>query len=189
MASSPLLPPVTVGEFLEWETRQEGRFELSSGRILSMAGAGEPHRSITPALSRICGQALRGRPCRYFDQDTKIAVEAAGASYYADGGIACPPNLVSRSTGAIDNPTVIFEVLSPSTEARDRGEKFLNYRLLPSLRDYVLIGTDRPLVEVFSRQPDGNWLLRIYLEGATAHLPSVGVDLPLAELYEDAVFS
>ena len=84
----------------------------------------------------------------------------------------------------IDNPTVIVEVLSPSSEKDDRGDKFRDYRLLSSLRDYVLVSTKRPAVEVFSRQDDGSWNLRVYVHGSTAHLPSVGVDLPLDELYE-----
>ena len=77
-------------------------------------------------------------------------------------------------------------MLSPSSEKDDRGDKFADYRRLPSLRDYVLVSTKQPAVEVFSRQDDGSWSLRVYLRGTVAHLPSVGVDLPLDELYETA---
>lgn len=193
MAQPTSLERMTFEEYLRLEETSPVKHHFVRGRRIerfaeAMAGGSPNHVRITPSLSRILGSALRGRTCRSFDADTLIRVEEAGASYYADAGIACPPNFLSDRVGVIDNPTVIVEVLSPSSEKYDRGAKFHNYRLLPSLQDYVLVATDRPMVEVFSRQDDGSWNLRIFIHGATAHLPSVGIDLPLVELYEDAVF-
>ena len=188
MAVNPLVGRTTIEEFLAVESSSEQKHELYDGRVWAMSGAGEPHRSITPVLHRICGNALRGSHCRYFDQDTKVVIEEKNCSFYPDGGIACPPNLVDRTAGGIDNPRVLFEVLSPSTEAKDRGQKFEFYTSLPSLQDYVLINTRHPRVEVFSRQADETWVLAIYLKGSVASIPSVGLDIPLDELYEDAVF-
>jgi Uma2 family endonuclease len=153
-----------------------------------MAGAGRNHASITPVLAALCVGQLRGKPCRYRDTDTKVVVVETGSTYYPDGLIACPPNYVNESAGAIDNPAVIFEVLSPSTWRFDREAKFDSYARLESLREYVLIHADTPRVEVFTRREDGKWVLGVYLGGTTAPIDCVGIALALDELYEEAVF-
>jgi Uma2 family endonuclease len=188
MAVNASINRLSIEEFLKGELSAETKHELAWGLVRAMSGGSRTHVSITPALHEICRRSLRGSSCRYLDQDTKIVVEEANSAYYPDGAIACPPHFVNERSAAIDNPAVVFEVLSPSTEARDRGEKFQNYALLPSLKDYVLISTDRRRIEVFSRQEEGSWLLRIYLEGAIARVPSVDLDLSLTELYEDVAF-
>ena len=131
--------------------------------------------------------ALRGRPCRYRDENTKVRVSDRNY-YYPDGLIACPPHYVSNSTGTIDNPRVIFEVLSPGTKDFDREAKFDAYRLFPSFEEYVLIHSEVVRVEVFARQADGRWALSVYLPGTVAHVESVGIELSLEELYEEVVF-
>lgn len=193
MAQPAFTERITHEEFLRREAASPVKHHFIGGRmvereVVAMAGGSPNHVRITPVLSRMLGVALRGKPCRPFDSDTLVRIEEVDQDYYPDAGVACPPNFLSDTVGVIDNPTVIVEVLSPSSEKDDRGDKFENYRLLPSLRDYVLVATKRPSVEVFSRQDDGSWNLRVYVHGATAHLPSVGVDLPLDELYENAVF-
>lgn len=188
MAAQEVLKRFTVEEFLEWELTQEGKYELYGGHAHAMAGASKVHLFITPVLSRICGNALQGKPCLYLDQDVQIAVNDLTVCY-PDGCIACPPNVISETRGVIDNPKVIFEVLSPSTEANDRGQKFVDYRLLESLEDYVLISTKGPLVEVFSRATEGKWLLSTYLPGSVAHIPSVDIDIALDELYQNVTFA
>lgn len=175
-------------DFLHWEEKQERKHFLHDGRVYAMAGAGRNHGSITPVLAALCVSALRGKPCRYRDTDTKVFVRARGNYYYPDGLIACPPHYVSETQGAIDNPTVIFEALSPSTKDFDREGKFDAYRRLDSLRDYVLIASDTIRVEVFSRRDDGSWSYTAYLPGAVAEIPSVGIELRLDELYEEAEF-
>ena len=193
MAQPASLERITHEEYLRREAVSPVKHHFIDGRmvereIVSMAGGSPNHVRITPVLSRMLGNSLRGRTCQPFDSDTSVHIEAADRDYYPDAGIACPPNFLSETVGVIDNPTVVVEVLSPSSEKDDRGDKFRDYRLLPSLRDYVLVSTRRPTVEVFSLQDDGSWNLRVYVRGATAHLPSVGIDLPLDELYENALF-
>ena len=134
-------------------------------------GKPQPRPDHAPRLSRTLGNALQGRTCRSFDADTMIRVEAADRGFYADAGIACPPNYLSDRVGVIDNPTVVIEVLSPGTEKHDRGEKFRNYRFLASLRDDVLIASDRRSVEVFSLQDDGSWNRRIFVHGRVRPSP------------------
>ena len=115
-------------------------------------------------------------------------IDASGSGYYPDGAIACPPNDLNPQQGTYDNPVAVFEVLSPGTENFDRRDKADDYKALPSLQDYVLVESDRARVEVFSRLPDGRWAQSVFLAGSVVHLPSVGIDLPLDELYENAAF-
>ncbi len=188
MAKSPLYDRVTLEEYLALEETATEKHELWRGHVYAMAGGSSNHRDIIVSLTGICRNALRGRPCRFVGENGKVVVDEAGSGYYPDGAIACPPNEIDRRRGTYDNPTVIFEVLSPSTEARDRKWKFDDYRSLPSLKDYVLIDSMSVRVEVFSRLPDDRWVQSIYLPGTKASVPSVGVELSLAELYEYAVF-
>lgn len=193
MAKPTSLERIGYDEYLRREEASPVKHDFVDGCMVertveAMAGGSPNHVRITPALMGMLRNALRGRECRAFDADTSIRVEDAGRNYRPDAGVACPPNFLSDRVGVIDNPVVLFEVLSPATERAERGDKFLDYRLLPSLRDYVLISSVRRMVEVFSRQEDGSWNLRIFIHGSVAHLPSVGIDLDLSELYEDATF-
>ncbi len=188
MANATSLGTMEGEAFLEWEALQTEKHYLHDGLVYAMAGASDNHTRITPALASLCVSALRSKPCRYRDMDTKILVGTRGNYYYPDGLIACPPRYVSEPRGAIDNPTVIFEVLSPSSWRFDREEKFDAYRQLVSLQEYVLIHSDVVRVEVFARQLDGKWGLSVYLPGTIVQVESVGIELPLVELYEEAVF-
>ena len=194
MAKLVTFERITREEYLRREALSPVKHDFIDGRmvereIVSMAGGSPNHVEITPTLIGMLRTALRGKTCRPFGSDTLVHIEAIDRDYYPDAGVACPPNYLSDTVGEIDNPTVIVEVLSPSSEKNDRGDKFEDYRLLPSLRDYVLVSTRRRSVEVFSREEDDSWTLRIFVQSSTAHLPSVGVDLPLDELYENAVFN
>ncbi|RYG34675.1 Uma2 family endonuclease, partial [bacterium] len=154
-----------------------------------MAGASANHRAITPRLSFAIQKRLQPGECRYFDQDTKIFVDATGSYYYADGGVACPPRIVNRPAGAIDNPTVIFEVMSPSSELADRGAKFDDYATLSSLREYVLIGSNSANVQVFRRESEDEWHLTVYSGlDRVIFLTSLDMKVPLEELYADVDF-
>ena len=188
MANATSLGTMEGEAFLEWEALQSEKHYLHNGRVYGMSGGSRNHGSITPVLSRMCGVALRKKPCRYRDENTKVRISDRNY-YYPDGLIACPPSYVSESTGTINNPKVIFEVLSPSTKDFDREGKFDAYRSLPSFEEYVLIHSEIVRVEVFSRQSDGKWGLSVYLPGSVALIESVAVELPLDELYEEAAFS
>lgn len=189
MALATPLALSTIQEYLDFEETTPDKHELFRGRIYAMAGGSSNHGNVIDSLTQVCIEALRGRkPCRFVGSSRKLVIEATGSGYYPDAVIASPLNDLNPRQGSYDNPTVVFEVLSPGTGRFDRTDKYDDYRSLPSLRDYVLVESEVARVEVFSRSDDGGWLHRVYLPGTIAHLPSVGIDLPLDELYENAVF-
>src|SRR5205807_1202065 len=157
----------------------------------------EEHGTICTNLSGVLFTQLRGTPCRVFSKDTKVRCgpyrphTREGLYAYPDLVVVCGPSQYhDQARDVLLNPTVIVEVLSPSTEAFDRGEKFRRYRAwLPTLTDYVLVAQDRPLIDHYHRQEDGTWALRA-LEGlhTHVHLETISCTVPLADVYERIVF-
>ncbi|MGL6096961.1 MAG: Uma2 family endonuclease, partial [Fimbriiglobus sp.] len=151
-------------------------------------------------LAVVFGAQLKGTPCRGRTKDTKVRSgklgpwnprATAGMYSYPDLVIVCgEPEFLDDFTDVLINPTVIVEVLSPSTESFDRGEKFSRYGdWNPTLTDYLLVSQDKPRVEHFTRQPAGKWLLeRTDGLSATVSIPSIGVLLGLADVYERVTF-
>jgi len=170
-------------DFLFFEESSETRHEYVAGSVYAMSAASRDHLLITRALSGILYRELAGSSCLNLDQDTKVWIEQACAFYYPDATIACPPNFTDTRRGVIDNPSVVFEVLSPWTESFDRGAKFAAYRMLSSIQTYVLIGCESPRVEIYSCE-QGEWMVAVVsgLE-SVALIPPVGVIVKLAELY------
>jgi Uma2 family endonuclease len=178
---------VSISEYLVREERARFRHEFVGGIVYAMAGASRNHSEISSQLFMVVGVPLRGRPCRILGPDTKVFIERADAIYYPDASVSCPPNHVSDSSGMIDNPTAVFEILSASTALVDEGPKFSHYRLLPSLSNYVLIDSRKMHVRVFSLE-GGEWVVRSYESpDDVANVDSIGISLPLGELYEHAV--
>jgi Uma2 family endonuclease len=184
-AQSALTSPA---QYLISEETASVRHEFVAGLIYAMSGASRNHVEITRALSGLLFRETTGKPCRNLDQDTKVWVDQSTSYYYPDATISCPPNFIDEKHGVIDNPTVVFEVLSPTTANLDRGPKFAAYRTLESLREFVVIESEAARVEVFSLE-EGLWVVRFFsgLE-ALATIPSVGITLPLTELYRHTVF-
>ena len=151
-----------------------------------MGGASREHSLITgDTYASLHGQ-LRKRPCEAYMGDMRVKIGAAGKYVYPDIAVVCgEPRFGDDHVDNLLNPTVIVEVLSPSTEAHDRGEKFDAYRAIESLREYLLIAQDRYHIDHFVRQDDGAWLLRAADGlGASVTLPSIECTLALAEVYE-----
>jgi len=179
--------PITLAsDYLAAELVATEKHELHEGQVLAMSGGSANHGELVTSVVRLLDTS---RPCRCLGSQVKVLVAATGSYYYPDATISCPPTFVDQKNGVIDNPTVIFEVLSPSTEAFDRGAKFRAYEQISTLQEYVLVSTELPLIETFRRQPDGLWL-RSVVEGMEAKLdlPSVGATLPLADLYAHVIF-
>jgi Uma2 family endonuclease len=163
----------------------------------AVAGKSEDHGTICMNLSGVLFAQLRGTPCRAFSKDTKVRCDPyrshtrEGLYAYPDLVVVCGPSQYhDQARDVLLNPTVIVKVLSPSTEAVDRGDKLHRYRhWLPTLTDYVLVAQDRPLIDHYHRQEDGTWALHT-LEGLDAHLhlPSIACTVPLADVYERIVF-
>jgi Uma2 family endonuclease len=175
---------MTAEEYLELERRSEEKHEFLDGEMFAMSGASADHNNIVWNIAGILHSQLRGGPCRASIADMRLQVTATGLYTYPDIVVACG----ERRFGELDtllNPILIIEVLSPSTEAYDRGKKFGHYRTIETLQEVVLVSQDRIDVERFSRQPKGDWLLSEAkrLEDRLS-LPAIGCELLLAAVYE-----
>jgi Uma2 family endonuclease len=151
-----------------------------------MAGASFVHNTITLNLVSALRQNLRGKGCSVLAIDMRVKVSEASAYFYPDVVAVCgQPQFEDEQEDNLLNPTVIIEVLSPSTEELDRSVKFFAYQKLPSLREYLLVAQDRIRIEHFIRQPDGQWLQREYTRAEQViHLESTNIDLPVQAVYE-----
>ena len=183
----------TPEEYLAMERQAMERSQYIDGQIFAMAGESLEHSTLCCNLTSLLVVQLKGKNCRAVSANMKIQSGAmrqgqhSGMFSYADASVVCgEPRFNDQHRDVLLNPTVIFEVLSPSTEAFDRGDKFLRYRTyLETLSDYLLLSADKPLVERFQRQAGGLWLYA-GIEGLQANLelPSIGCRMPLAEIYD-----
>jgi len=189
MSAAPKLR-YTPQEYLAIDRAAEFKSEYFAGEMVGMAGASENHNIITVNLASELRTRLRGGPCRPFSTDMRVSAGAGDLYFYPDVVVVCGERrFADERRDVLLNPTVIAEVLSPTTEADDRGDKFEGYRRLESLHEYVLVAQDRPHIEHFTRQEEGRWLLS-EVDGmeAVLHLASIGCGLPLNEVYEGVDF-
>ncbi len=179
---------VTADEYLARERRSETKHELIDGEIVAMSGTSIRHSAITMNVGAALRPRLRGR-CRVFDSNLRVHVESTGLFTYPDVTVVCG-ELQCYKDGGFDpllNPTLLVEVLSPSTEAYDRGAKFRHYQSIPSFVHYVLVSQEERHVDYFQRLDTGDWLLTAYQgEDATLAVPRMNLEIPLAEIYEGA---
>lgn len=175
----------THAEYLAFEEVSERRHEFVDGVVRPIADSSPEHARLSAAVGAELGKALAGRPCEVFGCSLRIRIDKTNRTTYADVVVICGPEIHSElDRNAITNPTVIVEVLSPSTEASDRGEKWRHYQRLASLREYVLVSQDSPYIEVFRRNGD-EWVLRTATAGQMLELPSHGVQIPVDAIYAD----
>lgn len=188
----------TIEEYLDIERRSQEKYEFRDGEVVnlselvSMAGGAPKHSLIACNLIRELGNLVKGRPCRVYGNDLRVRIPRKTLWAHPDVAVVCgePQQDVHGSDDhTLTNPLVIAEVLSPSTEAYDRGDKFERYREIESLREYVLVSQHLPRVETFLRQEDGIWLFGSVagLEPA-ARFGSLGVELPMREIYAGVEF-
>jgi len=173
-----------VDAFLAWENDQEERFEYVGHAIRSMAGGSANHDLIGINVAGTLRDLLRGGPCRAHGSNLKIR-SPAGAVMYPDAFVRCGP--MHGAWTVIEDPVLVVEVLSPSTEQRDLSQKRWAYQAISSLKALLVVSPDRAAVELFTPEPDGSWRSRLY-EGLEARVPIPALDLELsvAELYEGA---
>ncbi|HEY9820387.1 MAG TPA: Uma2 family endonuclease [Candidatus Sericytochromatia bacterium] len=197
MIASPQQPYLTPEEYLHLEEQSPVKHEYIDGQIYAMAGASDPHVTIALNLATLLRSHVRGSGCRVYISDMKAQIESLNRFYYPDVLVSCDDRdlrfaaaLRYRETPTYKSfPTLIVEVLSDSTEAFDRGDKFADYQNLESLREYVLINTKRQRVECFRRNAEGLWVLQFYTPEQTSfRLDSIGFEGTLDALYEDVVF-
>lgn len=174
---------MTVEEYLAWEPRQELRYEYVNGDIVAMTGGSIAHNDIAINLLSALRPHLRQQGCRINLADVKVNV-AATLYQYPDLIVTCDPQ-DQQATDAFSHPKLIVEVLSPNTEAKDRGEKLREYRALPSLEEYVLISSTQISVEIYRRAEGKFWLYSSYAEEDSIKLESIDFEFPVRLLYEN----
>lgn len=177
---------LTEQEYLQQERQSQTKSEYLSGQIFALAGASRTHNRITFNIGGLLYNALRGRPCEAYMNDMRVRVAKVNAYFYPDVVVVRgQPQFLDEQQDTLLNPTLVVEVLSPSTESFDRGEKSFHYRRIPSLKEYLLVAQDRVHIERYVRQPDGQWVLTDYTQSDRAvPLESLGVELPIAQVYE-----
>jgi Uma2 family endonuclease len=188
MIADPRSSYLTPSEYLEWEEQQPLKYGYIDGEVYAMTGGTIPHNIIAVNLTTALKGHLRGRGCKVLASDAKVGVSENGPYHYPDVTVTCDPR-DKNAIQAIYHPCLIVEVLSPSTEGFDRGDKFQHYRRIDTLREYVLINSDRPNVECYRLNEREKWELTVYsAEAITIELKSVDLTLSLAIVYEDVEF-
>ena len=181
----------TVQEYLRLEDAADERHEFRDGEILDMPGNVTTHVRIATNLTRRLAERLDGTDCEVLGSDQRVRADRSRYCY-PDLTVACHPLEYDPPAGEVvlTNPRVLVEILSPSTELADRGEKFTRYRNNASFEEYLLVAQDRPRVEPFRRRPDGEWTIGQIVDGLDAVLQvrCLGVDLPLAQVYAGVTF-
>ncbi|KAM3095066.1 Uma2 family endonuclease [Phormidesmis sp. 146-35] len=185
MLATRTLPHLTPQEYFEWEAQQDLRYEYFDGQVFAMTGGSLPHADIALNVASVLREGLRGR-CKVRNSDAKVGITENGPFVYPDVSVTC--NDQDRTAQQFSrHPCLIVAVLSPSTEAYDRGGKFALYRRLESLQEYVLVGSTAKTVDVFRRSQSGSWTFIPYGEGDDIELVSVGLTISIDVIYEDVL--
>jgi Uma2 family endonuclease len=175
---------MTAEEFLAWEAGQTERHDFVNGEVFAMAGAEDRHVTACLNVAMALRQHLAGTPCRTFMADMKVEAAAGRSFFYPDVVVTCSDAdrqrpLVKRE------PVLIVEVLSPSTAAYDRGEKFVHYRQIASLKELAFVDLDTRRTDVYRKGADGLWVLHPFDAGEEVSLASVDVQIGAAALFAD----
>lgn len=182
----PAKTRLTYAEYLQLERETGLRHEFLGGLVYAMAGGTIRRSRLKLNLAVAVDTALGDGPCLAYDSDLKVRIDAEDASVYPDLTVICgDPERATGDRYSATNPTVVFEVLSDSTEAWDRGGKRLQYAKLPNLKEYVLVDHRQPRVEVYTRTAPDVWEHRVFEAGQHAKLSSIGVQLPVDRRYRN----
>jgi Uma2 family endonuclease len=177
---------ISIEEYHEIEQNSDIKYEYSDGHIYALSGGTFEHSEIAVNLSIALGTHLRGKTCKVVNSDMKVLpLSTENPSYFPDITVTCNPEDYKRGSTAIRSPRLIFEVLSPSTTYRDRGEKLRVYKTCPSMEEYVMVSTRRQEVEVYRRVNANIWENTRYGAEEEVTLASVGLTIPVSEIYAD----
>lgn len=175
---------MTREEFLAFERASELKHEYWDGELYAMSGGTLEHSQIQTNISIALGIALRDRPCIALNSDMRVRIPVGDRYVYPDGVVVCgAAEVEDDEKDTLVNPSVLFEVLSDSSESFDRGRKFEGYQTIATLTDYVLVAQDRVRIEHFQRRGDGSWLLRILGRGDKLTLETAGCELLVDDIY------
>ncbi len=181
----------TIEEYLEMEKASTVKHEYFQGEIFAMSGAGDNHNEIFSNVFAEIGNKLKGKPCRPYGSDKRMSIPENTLFTYPDISINC--NGLKHSEFDEDtsiSPTVIIEILSPSTKNYDRGKKFKLYKDIPSLQEYIMIDSESVLVEAYYTSGEQNWVLNKHEEiSDVLSLVSMGFDIALTDIYEHVRFN
>ena len=182
---------VSADDYLAWESQQPYKYELIDNRIYPMTGASLSHNYICTKLAVALDIRLSQRGCAVYTSDMRVQVEEAATYTYPDLVVLCTEPRIRpyAEQDTLLNPTLLFEILSPSTELIDRKQKHAQYLEIPSLQGYFLVSQGRPLIEAHTREGD-DWRLRIFLGiDATLVIPAPDCEIPLSEIYQQMIFA
>jgi Uma2 family endonuclease len=189
MSAQPKLK-CTLEEYLELDRNSEARLEYWEGEVFDMSGVSKEHDQVEGNVYLHLRQKLAGRRCRVCLANTRIKVPSMPPYRYGDISALCDRPQYEKIGGVdvLTNPSLIVEVLSDSTEAYDRGDKFTHYQSIPSLREYLLIAQHRPHLTQLIKQDDGSWIHREYNElDAVVRIVSLNCELTLREIYDNFI--
>ncbi len=179
----------TAEEYLAVEREIEGRNEYYQGQIYAMSGAGLDHNRICGNLSGEIREQLKDRPCEAFASEMKVRIEVADCFFYPDiSGLCGPMEFHDGRKDIYLNPVFVIEILSDSTEAYDRGKKFLAYQSLASLKEYVMVSQIAATVEIYRREGEHWTYEQVSGKGRSLVLASVGCEIPFSEIYRNVDF-
>jgi len=188
MVASPQQDYITPEEYLQLELGSDVKHEYIDGYAYAMAGANDAHVTVSLNLATLLRSHVRGSNCRVYISDMKARIEKSNRYYYPDIMVTCDER-DKKNTTEKKFPCLIVEVLSDSTEAFDRGDKFADYQLLETLQEYVLINVKRQRIECFRRNNEGLWVLQSYtFEDKYFQLQSINFEGEMSAVYEDVVF-
>ncbi len=182
MIANPEFQYMTPQEYLEWEATQELRYEYIDGEVFAMTGGTKPHNRIALNLATSLDGFLTEKGCDIYIADVKVQIADLNSYHYPDIVVTCDAR-DKESNEWVEYPCLIVEVLSPSTEAFDRGKKFTRYRQLSTLKEYVLIQSTEMSVDCFRLNEQGLWVYYPYTAKDTLALESVGFSIPVESLY------
>jgi Uma2 family endonuclease len=177
------LKRMSAQEFIRWEAEQEERYELVDGEVFAMTGGTYAHDRVRMNLSAALLFHLRGTPCRVIGPEVKIRVEPDAPAYYPDLFVACRE--IEPSASEVGEAKLIVAVLSPSTERKDRGSKWIEYQRLPMLQEYVVIDPDKRRIEIFRRMSAVDWRLHICGQAEPVRFESLEFATTFEVVFED----
>ena len=189
--AAPVLKHISSSDYLELERSSKDKHELFQGKIVAMVGASIQHNEIVSNLIIKIGNFLNGKGCRIYTSDLRVHVPTSDSFTYPDATIICgKPEMVDDKQDTIKNPTVIIEVMSPTTEQYDRGTKFFYYMQIPVLKEYILIDSTKIFAQTITKQADNSWKFEeLKNENDQLTFTSIAHQISLKEIYENVVFA
>jgi Uma2 family endonuclease len=188
IAAKEHFPRLAPAEYLAWEEKQELKYEYVDGKISAMTGGTLNHSKIGGNLYYILQTHLRGGGCQVLNSDAKVQIAESSDYVYPDISVTCDER-DKTATKFVSHPCTIIEVLSPSTKAYDRWEKFNLYRRSDTLQDYVLVDTEQIEVALYSKNNEGKWEIIRYIAGDLIELKSINLTFPIEQVFEGITFT